>query len=144
MAPAVHRTKKFEYVWITGIKQTNGEGCIPTTLVDEVQGRLYSLHWSYSQGISNFQYIQITMRRQLFVLNIWVSVIPGSMYAIWIDRGTKIFSETDNKIFRGLPFITTYIDDVLIHSINREMHKTLLQQVFQRIKGQASLLTSVV
>ena len=39
-----------------------------------------------------------------------------------------------NKIFRGLPFVTTYIDDVLIHSINREMHKTHLEHVFQRIK----------
>ena len=41
------------------------------------------------------------------------------------------FQRLMNKIFRGLPFVTTYIDDVLIQSINREMHKT---QVFQRIK----------
>eukprot|EP00731_Ephydatia_muelleri_P037073 Em0391g2a len=45
--------------------------------------------------IGNFQYIQMTVRRQLFVLD---------------------------------------LDDVLIHSTNREMHKTHLEQVFQRIK----------
>ena len=57
------------------------------------------------------------------------------MYAIWIDRGTRIFSETDKlNLSWGLPFITPYIDDVLIHSINREMHKTHLEQVFQRIE----------
>ena len=44
------------------------------------------------------------------------------------------FQRLMNKIFRGLPFVTTYIDDVLIHSINREMYKTHLEQVFQRIK----------
>ena len=44
------------------------------------------------------------------------------------------FQRLMNKIFRGLPFVTTYIDDVLIHSINRVMHKTHLEQVFQRIK----------
>ena len=35
---------------------------------------------------------------------------------------------------------TTYIDDVLIHSINREMHKTHLEQVFQRIKEAGLIL----
>ena len=44
------------------------------------------------------------------------------------------FQRLMNKIFRGLQFVTTYIDDVLIHSINREMHKTQLEQIFQRIK----------
>ena len=57
------------------------------------------------------------------------------MNAIWIDRGTRIFSETDEQ---NLSWVTIcykiYIDDVLIHSINREMHKTHLEQVFQRIK----------
>ena len=31
------------------------------------------------------------------------------------------FQRLMNKVFRGLTFVTTYIDDVLIHSINREM-----------------------
>ena len=56
------------------------------------------------------------------------------MYAIWIDRGTRIFSETDEQ---NLSWVTICYN---IHrrrfdsSINREMHKTHLEQVFQRIK----------
>ena len=57
------------------------------------------------------------------------------MYAIWIDRGTRIFSETDKLNLSWVTIrYTTYIDDVSIHSINREMHKTHLEQVFQQIK----------
>ena len=44
-----------------------------------------------------------------------------------------------NKIFRDLPFITTYIDDILVHSASKEQHKDHLQQVFQRL--QESRLT---
>ena len=44
------------------------------------------------------------------------------------------FKRLMNKIFHELSFVTTYIDDVLIHSIDREMHNTHLEQVFQRIK----------
>ena len=104
---------------LQGIKQTNGEGCIPTTLVDEVQGRLYSLHWTYSQGISHFQYIQMTMRRQLFVLDNSVSVIPVLMYAIWIDRGTRIFSKTDEQ---NLSWFTIY------YNIHRRRFDSFNQQ----------------
>ena len=32
---------------------------------------------------------------------------------------------------RGLPFVTTYIDDVLIHSVHEELHKSHLEQAFQ-------------
>ena len=46
------------------------------------------------------------------------------------------FQRLMSKIFRGLPFVTTYIDDVLIHSINREMHKTDLEQVLANQGGR--------
>jgi hypothetical protein len=38
-----------------------------------------------------------------------------------------------NKIFRGLPFVTVYVDDVLVHSATADQHREPLQQVFQRI-----------
>ena len=38
------------------------------------------------------------------------------------------------KIFRNLPFVTTYIDDILVHSANEEQHKYHLQQVFQKLE----------
>ena len=39
------------------------------------------------------------------------------------------FQRLMNKIFRDLPFVTTYIDDILVHSANEEQHKEHLQQV---------------
>ena len=41
------------------------------------------------------------------------------------------FQHLMDKIMRGLPFVTTYIDDVLVHSKNAEEHKNHLQIVFQ-------------
>ena len=35
---------------------------------------------------------------------------------------------------RGLPFVTTYMDDVLIHSSNEEIHRSHLEEVFQQLQ----------
>eukprot|EP00731_Ephydatia_muelleri_P008750 Em0004g1088a len=37
-------------------------------------------------------------------------------------------------VMRGLPFVTTYIDDVLIHSVHEELHKSHLEQAFQCLR----------
>ena len=39
-----------------------------------------------------------------------------------------------DKLFRDMPFVTTYIDDVLIHSATEELHQQHLRAVFQRLK----------
>ena len=44
------------------------------------------------------------------------------------------FQRLMNQIFRGLPFVTTYIDDVLVHSASEEEHVGHLKQVFQRLR----------
>lgn len=38
-----------------------------------------------------------------------------------------------DKILRGLPFVTTYIDDILVHSTNTKTHSHHLRKVFQRL-----------
>ena len=43
------------------------------------------------------------------------------------------FQRLMDKVMRGLPFVTTYIDDVLVHSKNMKDHKSHLQQVFHRL-----------
>ena len=48
------------------------------------------------------------------------------------------FQRLMDKVCRGLPFVTTYLDDVLIHSATIEQHKTHLRAVFQRLQ-QAGL-----
>ena len=43
------------------------------------------------------------------------------------------FQRLMDKVFRGLPFVTTYLDDILVHSRNAEEHSHHLQEVFQRL-----------
>ena len=45
------------------------------------------------------------------------------------------FQHLMDKIFRGLPFVTTYLDDILIHSTVIAAHKEHLCQVFHRIQN---------
>ena len=48
------------------------------------------------------------------------------------------FQRLMNIIMRGLPFVSTYIDDVLIHSESEELHKVHLREAFKRLR-QAGL-----
>ena len=43
------------------------------------------------------------------------------------------FQRLIDSVFQGLPFVTTYIDDVLIHSSSEKQHKEHLETVFQRL-----------
>ena len=43
------------------------------------------------------------------------------------------FQRLMDSVFHGLPFVTTYIDDVLIHSSSEKQHKEHLKTVFQRL-----------
>ena len=35
---------------------------------------------------------------------------------------------------RAIPFVTTYMDDVLLHSSNEKIHRSHLEEVFQRLQ----------
>ena len=40
-----------------------------------------------------------------------------------------------DRVLRGPPYATRYIDDILVHSRNDEQHKQHLQEVFQRLSA---------
>ena len=42
------------------------------------------------------------------------------------------FQRLMDKVCHGLPFVTTYLDDVLVHSANDKDHEKHLREVFQR------------
>ena len=43
------------------------------------------------------------------------------------------FQRLMDMVLRGLPFITIYLDDILVHSANKELHSQHLQGVFKRL-----------
>ena len=60
-----------------------------------------------------------------------VSILP---YAVRSHMSTKHVQRMMNMIFRGLPFVTVYVDDVLVHSATPDQHRDHLRQVFQRLR----------
>ena len=61
----------------------------------------------------------------------WNEVVPVHKDALWLMWGgaPSTFQRLMNVVMRGLPFVTTYIDDVLIRSC-----KSYLEQAFQRLR----------
>ena len=47
-----------------------------------------------------------------------------------------------DKVLRGLPFATTYVDNILIHSENEDAHKQHLWEVLQRLQEAGLTLKS--
>ena len=47
--------------------------------------------------------------------------------------GPSSFQRLMDKVLHGLPFATSYTDDVLVHSPNMKCHLQHLQQVFERL-----------
>ena len=43
------------------------------------------------------------------------------------------FQQFMDKIFRGLSYVTIYLDDILVHSADEETHKAHLMEVFDKL-----------
>ena len=50
-----------------------------------------------------------------------------------LSGAPSTFQRLMDRILRGLPFVTTYIDDILVHSKDTETHSHHLRRVFQRL-----------
>ena len=52
------------------------------------------------------------------------------------------FQRLMDKIFRGLTFVTTYVDDILVHSADVKEHSHHLREVFQRLADTGLTLSA--
>ena len=52
-----------------------------------------------------------------------------------LTRAPGSFQRMINQMLQDLPFVTVYIDDILIHSASKEHHAQHLKQVFDRLSG---------
>ena len=97
------------------------------------QDQLYFPHWICGMGIGSYQYTKRTDRKRLSLqaldLDCSSSVECLSVYQAHLHR----FSVLWTKVCHGLPYVTTYLDDVLIHSANEGDHEKHLREVFRRL-----------
>ena len=50
-----------------------------------------------------------------------------------LAQAPAYFQELMNKVFKGLPFTTAYLDDIIIYSKTAQEHLDHLQQVFKKL-----------
>lgn len=50
-----------------------------------------------------------------------------------LRNAASTFQRYVDSVFRDLPFVTTYIDDILVHSRSREEHQAHIEAVLQRL-----------
>ena len=139
MAPAVFVPKKSGEIRLCidyrELNKRTLKDAYPLPLVDEVQDRLSSctifstldLQSGYWQLPVHTEDIQKTA----FCPGPGMGLYQFKRMPFGLTLAPGSFQRLMDKIMCGLPFVTTYIDDVLVHSKTEEQHKHHLQQVFQ-------------
>ena len=106
----------------------------PLLLPDEVQNRL-SGSKVFSKLDLHSGYWQLPVKEEDCIKT---AFCPGPSMGLYefcrMPFGVpSSFQRLMDKVLHGLPFATSYIDDVLVHSPNMKCHLQHLQQVFERL-----------
>ena len=115
-------------------KQTQKDA-YPLPLIDEVQDRLTgSAIFSKLDLLAGASRCRRPSKNSTLS---WVCFSSGG--CLLICGAPSTFQTLMNTVMRGLSFVTTYIDDVLIHSPNEEAHKLYLTEAFKRLRHGSPL-----
>ena len=143
MAPAVYvRKKSGELRLCVDYRELNKRtqrDAYPLPLPDEVQDRLadstifstLDLQCGYWQVPVNPSDVPKTA----FCPGPGMGLFQFRRMPFGLTGAPSSFQRLMDKILRSLPFVSTYIDDVLIHSSTVQQHQKHLQAVFQRLKN---------
>lgn len=142
MAPAVFVKKKSGELRICidyrELNKKSTKDAYPLPLPDEVQNRL--------AGATVFTTLDLQCGYWQVPINpndrAKTAFCPGPDMGLFqfccmpfgLTGAPSTFQRMMNKIFRGLPFVTVYVDDVLVHSTTIEQHRVHLRKVFQRLR----------
>ena len=147
MAPAVFVPKKSGekclYIDYRELNKCTVKDAYPLPLVDEVQDRLsgctifstldlQSGYWQLPVHTADIQ-------KTVFCPSPSLGLYQFKRMPFGLMGAPRSFQRLMDKIMCGLPFVTTYIDDVLVHSKSEEQYKHHLQQVFSALVMQDSL-----
>ena len=142
MAPAVFVPKKSGEIRICidyrELNKKTTKDAYPLPLPDEVQDRL--------AGSSVFSTLDLQCGYWQMPLNpddrAKTAFCPGPGMGLFeftrmpfgLTGAPSSFQRLMDKLFRDLPYVTTYIDDVLVHSSSEKLHAQHLKEVFHRLK----------
>ena len=142
MAPAVFVPKKSGEVRICidyrELNKQSVRDSYPLPLPDEVQDRLagskvfstIDLHSGYWQ----LPVAPADREKTAFCPGPGMGLYQFCRMPFGLSGAPGSFQRLMDSILRGLPFVLTYIDDILIHSATEELHKEHLHQVFARLQ----------
>eukprot|EP00731_Ephydatia_muelleri_P021178 Em0013g905a len=151
MAPAVYvRKKSGELRLCVDYRELNKrthKDAYPLPLVDEVQDRL-SGSVIFSQLDLQSGYWQVPVdcvdqEKTAFCPGPGMGLFQFTRMPFGLSGAPSSFQRLMNIIMRGLPFVSTYIDDVLIHSESEELHKVHLREAFKRLRQAGLTLRGV-
>ena len=141
LAPAVYVPKKSGEIRICidyrELNKQTVKDAYPLPLPDEVQDRL-SGSKVFSMLDLHSGYWQLPVKEEDCIKT---AFCPGPGMGLYefcrmpfgVTGGPSSFQRLMDKLLHGLPFATSYIDDVLVHSPNMKCHLQHLQQVFERL-----------
>lgn len=142
MAPAVYvRKKSGDLRMCVDYRELNKKtvkDAYPLPLPDEVQDRLAnSTIFSTLDLQSGYWQLPVNpddREKTAFCPGPGLGLYEFCRMPFGLSGAPSSFQRLMDKVMRGLPFVTTYVDDILIHSANEEVHKHHLHEVFQRLK----------
>ena len=141
MAPAVFVPKKSGEIRLCidyrELNKRTVKDAYPLPLVDEVQDRLSGCSifttLDLQSGYWQLPVHPADVQKTAFCPGPGMGLYQFKQMPFGLTGAPGSFQRLMDKIMCGLSFVTTYIDDVLVHSKNQEQHKQHLQQVFQRL-----------
>ena len=141
MAPAVFVRKKSGEIRLCidyrELNKQTTKDAYPLPLPDEVQDQLSSSTvFSTLDLQSGYWQVPVNpadMEKTAFCPGPGMGLFQFRRMPFGLSGAPGSFQRIMDTILRDLPFVTTYIDDILVHSATEELHQDHLQQVFQRL-----------
>ena len=93
----------------------------------------YSQPWTFQSGYWQLPVNTTDQEKTAFCSGPGMGLYEFRRMPFGLTGAPSLFQHLMDKIFRGLSFVTTYVDDILVHSADVEEHSHHLQEVFQRL-----------
>ena len=141
MAPAVFVPKKTGGVRICvdyrELNKKTAKDSYPLPLPDEVQDRLAgSTVFSTLDLRSGYWQVPVNpadQEKTAFCPGPGMGLYQFKRMPFGLTGAPSSFQRLMDKLMRDLPYVTTYIDDILVHSVDEKTHAKHLTEVFKRL-----------